>query len=234
MTFPPRGFSLAWFEEVLTDPRWLGRIGTSVQVALASSILATVLGTMTALGLVRGRFRGRNAAYGLVLAPLIVPVVVVAIGMYLVWARGWTIGPVSVGGGLSGTLPGMVLAHTVMTMPFPVITVSASLLTVDRSLERAAASLGAGPARVFWHVTFPLILPGIVAGFVFAFLGSWDEVVVATFLSTPRFATLPVELFAAVRDTIEPTAAAVSTIMLAVGAVALTLIALIGRRATAR
>ncbi len=179
MSFPPRGFTLDWFDRVVTDPRWLSRIATSVQVALAASILATVLGTMLALGLVRGRFRGRSVAFGIVLLPLIVPIVVVAIGMYFVWARGWAIGPVSVGGGLTGTHLGLILAHTALAMPFPVITVSASLVTVDRVLEEAGSSLGAPPATVFRRITLPLILPGVVAGLVFAFLASWDEVVVA-------------------------------------------------------
>ena len=154
----------------------------------------------------RGRFRGRLAVGGLALAPLIVPTVIVAIGMFTVYVRV----------GLTGTLLGVVAAHTALAIPFVVVTVGASLRTVDVNLEAAARGLGAGPWATFRRITLPLILPGVAAGALFAFVTSWDEVVVSIFLTTARFQTLPVQMWSQVTEVVDPTVAAVSTLLLAV------------------
>jgi len=232
MTFPPRGFTLGWFAEAFTSPRWASRLAASLKVGIASAIAATALGTLTAVGLRRARMRGKGLIYGLLLAPLIVPTVTVGIGMYFVWSEGWAIGPIVIGGGLTGSVLGLVLAHTILALPFPLITVTASLMTVDRNLELAAGSLGASPWVSFRRVTLPLIMPGVLAGLILSFLTSWDEVIVALYMATPRFGTIPVELFGQIQQSPTPTAAAISTMLVVAGVVAfLTALALRRRQA---
>ncbi|MFI5287490.1 MAG: ABC transporter permease, partial [Candidatus Dormibacteria bacterium] len=210
---------------------WQLRVPISIETALATGGLATVIGTATALGLARGRFRGRGLVSALFLSPLVVPLVVVATGMFFVWALGWSVGPISFGGGLDGTVLGLILAHTVLALPFPVIIVGVSLRTVDRNLEAAAASLGAGAWMTFRKVTLPIIMPGVLAGAIFAFLTSWDEAVVATYLSTARVSTIPVEIFILLRESLDPVAAAVSTLLLLVSLTLAGVLAVVRRRA---
>lgn len=229
MSFPPQGFSLRWFETVLGSPVWQERLIASLQVGIGTAIVATVLGTLTALGLYRSRIRGKRIVYAIVLGPLIVPTVVVGVGLYLLMIRGWVIGPITVGGGWTGSAVGLILAHSVLALPMPVITVTTSLATVDGNLELAAASLGAPPIATFRRITLPLILPGVVAGLLLSFLLSWDEVVVATFLASPRFSTVPVELFGQVQFGVDPSAAAVSALLMGVAALVL-VVSLLNRR----
>jgi putative spermidine/putrescine transport system permease protein len=219
LTFPPKGFSTRWYANFLDQQTWTSGALTSVKVGLASAILATTLGTLTALGLVRGRYPGRGLITALVLSPLIVPVVVIAIGMYFVYSD-WRI---------IGTLPGLILAHTALGMPFVVVVVGTSLRTFDRTLELAAQNLGAGPIRTFVRITLPLILPSVVAAALFAFIASWDEVVVSIFLSSPVVRTLPVVIWGQVRTVIDPTIAAVATALTGVTLTVLTF-ALIAQR----
>jgi putative spermidine/putrescine transport system permease protein len=230
MSFPPVGFSFKWFTSVFESDLWRTRLTASLEVGVLSAFFATVLGTSLAMGLQRTEIRGKSILLGLGLLPLIVPSVTIGIGMYLVWVLGWSIGPITIGGNLNGTLLGYVLADTVLAMPYPLITVSASLLTVDRNLERAAASLGAGPWTTFRRILFPLILPGVLAGFVLAFLTSWDEVVVAALMATPTFSTIPVELFSEVRQSPTPAAAALSTMLIVAGLGVFSLVAVLQRR----
>jgi len=237
LAFPPEGLSLRWYGELLTNPQWTLRIPVSVETAFATAILATVLGTLAALGMTRGSFPGRGLLTALFLAPLVVPIIDLAVGDYFVWALGWQIGHFGFGGGLAGTVPGLVLAHTVLAFPFPFITVSSALTTVDRTLELAAAGLGANPWRTFQKITLPLIRTGMVTGALFAFLTSWDEVVVASFLASPRVSTVPVQIFTELRQSYDPAAAAISTVLLAAAVVLVGLLALIpvlSRRAYGR
>jgi putative spermidine/putrescine transport system permease protein len=205
LTFPPRGFSLRWYESFFGSQLWTSGATTSLKVAFAAAALATTLGTLTALGLVRGRYPGpgRALATALVLSPLIVPVVVIAIGMLFVYSDFHLI----------GTLQGLILAHASLAMPFVVVIVGTSLRTFDPSLEMAAQNLGAGPVRTFLRITLPMILPSILAAALFAFIASWDEVVVSIFLSSPVVRTLPVVIWGQVRSNIEPTIAAVASIL---------------------
>ena len=223
LSFPPEGFSLQWYEHMLTDRQWSTGIVNSLIVGLLTAALATVLGTLAALGISRGRFPGRSLVNGLVLSPLIVPVVVIAIGMFGLFVQ-WKI---------SGSVLGLVLAHTALALPFVVVNVSTSLQTMDRNLELAAANLGADPRRSFMHVTLPIILPGVVAGAIFAFITSWDEVVVAIFLTSARFRTLPVEMWEQVRQVVDPTVAAVSTTLLVVTTTLLLVLVFVRRQAPA-
>jgi len=224
LTFPPEGFSTRWYEKMLTDPQWSSGFVNSAQVAFLTAVLATVLGTLAALGTVRGRFPGKSAVNALVLSPLIVPVIIIAIGMFSLFVR-WKI---------TGSIVGLVLAHTALAVPFVVINVATSLRTIDRNLELAAMNLGADPVRTFRRVTLPLILPGVLAGGLFAFITSWDEVVVSIFLTTARFRTLPVEMWEQVRQVVDPTVAAVATTLLAVTTSLLLLVLVVRRQAPAR
>ena len=224
LTFPPEGFSTRWYEKMVTDPQWSTGFVNSAQVAFLTAILATALGTLAALGTVRGRFPGRSAVNALILSPLIVPVIIIAIGMFSVFVR-WKI---------AGSVVGLVLAHTALAMPFVVVNVATSLRTMDRNLELAAQSLGAGPIRTFRRITLPLILPGVLAGGLFAFITSWDEVVVSIFLTSARFRTLPAEMWEQVRQVVDPTVAAVSTTLLAVTTTVLVLAFVVRRQAPAQ
>ncbi|HEY3407281.1 MAG TPA: ABC transporter permease [Propionicimonas sp.] len=224
LEFPPPGFSLQWYEKMLTDRSWTSGFGTSFQVAVATAILASILGTLAALGISRGRFPGKSIANALILSPLVVPMVVIAIGMFSLFVR-WKI---------TGTLVGLSLAHTALAVPYVVVSVSTSLRTMDRNLEMAAANLGANPARTFRHITLPLIMPGVFAGALFAFLSSWDEVVVSIFLTTTKFRTLPVVMWEQVRQVVDPTVASVATVLLAVTTIVLTLALVVRRQAPVR
>jgi putative spermidine/putrescine transport system permease protein len=224
MQWPPVGFTTEWYQAVIGSSEWRDRLSASLKIGMGAAGLATVLGVPAALGLVRGRFPGKRLLSGLLLSPLVVPTVVIAIGMYFVWVLGWRIGPIAIGGNLAGSTLGLILAHTALTLPFPVIMVSAALVTVDRNLERAAATLGAGPVAVFRRVTAPLIRTGILFGFVFAFLGSWDEYIVASFLTSPRVTTVPVGLFSQIKYAIDPIAAAMSALLLAMSSLVLGLV----------
>lgn len=219
LTFPPEGLSLQWYEKMLVDKAWTAGFVNSFQVAVCTAILSTILGTGAALGIARGRFPGKPLANMLILSPLVVPVIVVAIGMFSFFVRFK----------VTGTLLGMTLAHTALAVPFVVVSVYTSLQTLDRNLEMAAANLGASPARTFRHITLPLIMPGVFAGALFAFLSSWDEVVVSIFMTTTKFRTLPVVMWEQVRQVVDPTVAAVATVLLATTTVVLTL-ALVVRR----
>ena len=166
-----------------------------------------------------------------------IPIIDLAVGDYFVWALGWQVGPVGFGGSLAGTVPGLVLAHTVLAFPFPFLTVSTSLTTVDRTLELAAAGLGANPWKTFQKITLPLIRTGVITGAIFACLTSWDEVVVASFLASPRVSTVPVQIFTELRQSYDPAAAAISSVLLAAAVVLVGLLALIpllARRAYGR
>jgi putative spermidine/putrescine transport system permease protein len=224
LSFPPAGLSLRWYENILSSPLWSGSIVTSLQVGLLAALLATVLGTLTALGLVRGRYPARGVVNAVVISPLIVPIVVTAIGMYLVFVD-W---------GLTGTLLGLVVAHTALGLPFVVIMVSASLQLMDPNLELAAQSLGANPVRTFQRVTLPLIAPGVATGWLLAFIWSWDELVVAIFLSSPITRTLPVVMWGQIRSRIDPSIAAVATVFLLITVIVLVLVVVTRRQAQMR
>ncbi|WP_033838823.1 ABC transporter permease [Mesorhizobium loti] len=201
--FPPRSWTMRRYLE-LADPVWTGAFFNSVVIGIIVAAISAVLGTLAAFAIARSQSRLISFLRILVLAPQIVPVIVVGLGVYLVFLR-WH---------LNGTMTGFVLAHSAMALPFFVIPVVASLQTFDRSLERASASLGAGPLATFFQVTFPIIRPAVLSGMFLAFLASFDELVLALFLQSPTFLTLPVLLYRRTTDTIDPTVAAVATVEL--------------------
>ena len=206
LTFPPEGFTTEWYEKFFTDTAWMSALGHSLTVGGLSALLSVVLGTLAALALVRGRFPFRGAIMAVLLAPMIVPFVIVGLAVYITF----------LGLGLTQTTLGFVLVHTCLGVPYVMINVVASLSQVDRRLEMAAMNLGASPLETFFRITLPLIFPGMFAGALFAFITSWDEVVVAIFLSGPEITTLPVKMWSGIRVQIDPTIAAISTISLIV------------------
>lgn len=204
LRFPPDGYSLRWYREFFENPIWMDALRSSISIAIQVMLVSVLIGTLASFAIVRGTFRGRPVLESLGITPLIVPIVVFGIGTYALFLR-W---------GLVGTAAGFVAAHTVLAVPYVIITVTSSLRIMDRELERAASVLGASPSRVFRRITLPMIAPGMAAGGLFAFVTSFDEVVVSLFISSPRLRTLPVEMFANVTRDINPTMAAASTLIL--------------------
>jgi putative spermidine/putrescine transport system permease protein len=199
--FPPPSWSDRWWSQLVTDEEWRDAALTSLLIAVMVSVAATVIGTAAALALRRGRLVLKGLINAAIIAPLVVPSVVVAVAVYAT-ALDWKI---------VGTYTVFVLAHTALALPIAFIAVSASLRGYDERLDWSAASLGANAWHTFGRVTLPLIRPGVLTGALLAFILSFDEAVVSQFLVTPKVRTLPVLMFASVRDTIDPTVAAAST-----------------------
>jgi putative spermidine/putrescine transport system permease protein len=222
-TFPIPGLSDRWFVNFFTNERWIDSLWNSVIVAVSTTVLATLLGTMAALGLSRRGFPGKALVMALLISPMIVPVVILAVGAFLFYS--WI--------GLVDTRPGLIMAHTALASPFVVITVSATLANYDWNLLRAASSLGAPPVAAFLRVTLPIILPGVLSGALFAFGTSFDEVVVALFLVGAERRTLPMQMFSGIRDQINPTIMAAATVLIALSSLMLLSAQLLARRGRA-
>lgn len=203
LLYPMSGFSLRWYEEFLTSPAWRQAFMNSCIVSPFATLLAMLLGTPAAVGLTRMDFPGKAFLTSILISPMVVPVVIVGVATYLVFA------PI----GLSGSYVGLILVHAALGVPFVVTTVSATLQGFDFNLVRAAASLGANPLTTFFRITLPLVAPGVISGGLFAFGTSFDEVVVTLFLAGPEQTTLPRQMFAGIRENISPTIAAVATIL---------------------
>lgn len=221
LTFPPPGFSLQWYQNFFGSSEWLSSAWLSIWVGFSVMALATVLGTAAALGLVRGRFRGRNLLNAFIVSPMVVPIIIVAIGVYFFYA----------GIHLVGSPAGLVIAHTCLAVPFVVVNVSATLYGFDEKLEYAAMNLGANRWATFWQVTLPIIRPGVLAGALFAFITSFDELIVALFVSGTTAVTLPRKMWNALRFEIDPTIAAVSTLLIALTTTLFVTTELLRRRA---
>jgi putative spermidine/putrescine transport system permease protein len=202
--FPPEGLSLRWYENFFSDESWYSAFLASLRIALLVTVVSTVAGTAAAFGLVRGRIPFKPVVSAFLLAPAVVPVVVIAIALYAVFLPRQ----------LVGTTQGFLLAHCVLAIPFVVVTVSASLRTYDRRLELAAASLGASAMTTLFKITLPLIAPGVLSGALFAFITSFDEVAVSLFLQSPDLNTLPVQMYTSMTREVDPTIAAASTLIL--------------------
>lgn len=203
LMFPPPGFSLQWYKKLFSHAAWLDSLVTSLQIMVPAGIAATVLGTGAAVGIARGRFPGAALVSGLLMAPVVVPVIITAAAMFGVFR----------GLGLYGTLTGLILAHTVLTIPYVVSTVLASLHMVDEQLENAALTLGATRWGAFWRVVFPLILPAVLSGFLFAMIISFDELVVSIFISSPTLRPVTVQMWSDIRGDIDPTISAIGTVL---------------------
>jgi putative spermidine/putrescine transport system permease protein len=218
--YPLPGFSLRWYRDFFTSSFWLPSVWNSLIVGTAATLLATSLGTLAALGIWRARFPGQRLLLAVLISPMVVPVVIVAVGVYFAFA------PL----GLTDGYAGLVLAHTTLAVPFVVVTVLATLAGFDRTLLRASASLGAPPWTTFRRVTLPLILPGVLSGAVFAFAASFDEVVVALLIAGPGQRTLPRQMFAGINDNISLTITAAATMLIAVSLALMVFVGWLQRR----
>lgn len=220
MAAPDAAFGWAWFNDMWTNAQWVRSTRNSFYIGFSATILATVLGTVAALGLSRPEMPARAAVMGLLISPMIVPLIITAAGIFFFYS--------SIG--ISQTYVGMVLAHAALGTPFVIITVTATLVGFDQSLIRAGANLGANPRTVFFKIIMPLITPGIISGALFAFVTSFDEVVVALFLAGPEQRTIPRQMWSGIREQISPTILAVATILVIISIALLTTIELLRRR----
>ncbi|WP_210526153.1 ABC transporter permease [Rubellimicrobium arenae] len=200
LTFPPQGLSLKWVAGFFTSPIFLPAFLFSFGLATVTTIISTILGTMAAIFLTRSRSRAREVLRGLFILPVVLPGVVLGLALYVFFA--WT------KLGLAGSFPGLLIGHVLVTMPFVIATVTASLVDFDLSVEDAARSLGATPLQAFTKVTLPIIQPGISAGTIFAFIVSFGQFELTLFLATPDMQPLPIAMYTSLRYAFEPTAAA--------------------------
>jgi putative spermidine/putrescine transport system permease protein len=214
LTFPPQGLSFRWVIGFLTSQSLRTSYLLSLLIAFVVMLLSTTLGTMAALFLTRVKFPGRSLLRAYFLAPLMLPGLVLGLALYVFY--------VVTNVGIARTLPGMVIGHVLVTVPYVIGTVSAALYNFDISLEDAARSLGAGPLRAFRGVTLPIISPGIMAGSIFAFIVSFGQFDISLFLSTPNITPLPIAIYNSLRYKFEPTAAAAG--VFAIGLVVLSML----------
>jgi putative spermidine/putrescine transport system permease protein len=220
-TYPMPGLSLRWYEEFFSSDVWQLALRNSIIVAVCTTLLSTVLGTLAAIGLSRPDCPSRATLTAILISPMIVPVIVSAVGIYYAFAAI----------GLLNTLIGLVLAHTAIGAPFVVITVTATIAIFYHNLMRAAASLGATPVEAVLRIMLPIIAPGVVSGALFAFVTSFDEVVIALFIAGSEERTLPRQMWSGVRETLSPTIAAVATLLILFSTLFLATIQWLQRRA---
>ncbi len=240
LSFDPDGYSMRWYEKILTfgmsepdgprgsswwadvwsNAQWVRAAKNSVIIGILATILATLLGTVAALGLSRPEMPFRRVIMGLLISPMIVPVIITATGLFFFYS--WT--------GLAHTYLGIIMAHATLGIPFVIITVTATLVGFDQSLTRAAANLGADPVTSFRRVTLPLILPGVISGGLFAFVASFDEVVVVLFVASFDQQTIPRQMWNGIREQISPTILSVATVLVIFSIALLTTLELLRRR----
>ena len=255
LAFDPTGYSLRWYDLLLTQnsipndvPRdgawwaqvwneaaWVNAAKNSVIIGFFATIVATVLGTVAALGLSRAEMPYRKAVMAILISPMIVPIIITATGLFFFYSNPcgiltWTGISADSCGRLAGTYFGVILAHASLGIPFVIITVTATLSGFDQSLTRAAASLGAPPTTTFFKVTMPLILPGVISGALFAFVTSFDEVVVVLFVAAHDQQTIPRQMWNGIREQISPAILSVATILVIVSVGLLATVELLRRR----
>ena len=223
LRFDPEAYSLRWYREIVENDAWTRALGNSLLIGLAATVLATALGTLAALGLASRAMPARRAAMGLLISPMVTPLIISAAGMFFFYSSL----------GLSQTHLGLILAHAALGTPFVVITVTATLSAFDTNLTRAAASLGAGPLRTFRRVQLPLIAPGVLSGALFAFAASFDEVVVVLFMAGENQRTIPRQMWAGIREQISPAILAVATFLIVFAVVLLFTVDWLRRRSGA-
>ena len=197
-------WSLRWYRSIVEDEQWGRALANSMIIGVAATVLATTLGTLAALGLANPAMPGRRAAMGILISPMITPVIIVAVGVFFFYSNL----------GLAQTHLGLILAHAALGAPFVVITVTATLAGFDHTLLRAGASLGAGPLTRFRRIQLPLIAPGVFSGGLFAFAASFDEVVVVLLMGGLDQRTIPRQMWAGIREQISPTILAVATLLI--------------------
>ena len=220
LRFEAAGYSLKHYDDFFNNPAWQDALKNSVLIAPMATLLSVGFGTLAAIGLSQAHVPFRRAIMAILISPMIVPLIISAAGMYFFYSRI----------GLQGTYIGVVLAHAALGIPFVIITVTATLVGFDRSLVRASANMGAGPLRTFFKVQMPLILPGVISGGLFAFITSFDEIVVVLFVGSASQKTLPWQMFTGLREQISPTILAAATILVLISIALLTTVELLRRR----
>src|SRR3954447_11368903 len=220
LAFPPPSFSLRWYETFFGDPRWMEAMWTSTFVALISSIVALVLGSFAAYGLRRGTFAGRDWAEGNFMAPLIVPTIIVAIALYLGLAKI----------GLLGSLAGLIVAHTLLSVPLVMMVMGVAIREFDPRIEQVAWSLGASWRYTVWKVMLPNLAPSVVRAWIFPFIGCFDEVIVTSFIAG-KYDTVPKKMFNELILEVNPTITAVATLLIGLTVLALAAVTVILSRA---
>ena len=217
-------WSLRWYRQIIENEVWSRALANSLIIGVASTVLATGFGTLAAMGLSSPAMPGRRIAMGLLISPMVTPVIIAAAGMFFFYSNL----------GLAQTHLGLILAHAALGTPFVVITVTATMSAFDTNLTRAAASLGAGPVRTFRRVQLPLIAPGVISGALFAFATSFDEVVVVLFMAAIEQRTIPRQMWAGIREQISPTILAVATFLIVFAVLLLFTVEWMRRRSTAK
>ena len=240
LSFDPTGYSMRWYDLLLTfgmsepdtvrdstwwadvwnNASWVRAAKNSVIIGFFSTILAAALGTLAALGLSRPEMPYRRAIMAILISPMIVPIIITATGLFFFYSMT----------GLANSYPGVILAHATLGIPFVIITVTATLVGFDHSLTRAAANLGATPTTTFFKITMPLILPGVISGALFAFVTSFDEVVVVLFVADFDQQTIPRQMWNGIREQISPAILSVATILVIISIALLTTVELLRRR----
>jgi len=220
LRFDPDGYSLKHYRDFFGNPDWQQALGNSVKIAPVATVISVSLGTLAAIGLSQPHVPARRAIMAILISPMIVPLIISAAGMYFFYSKI----------GLAGTYWGVVLAHAALGIPFVIITVTATLVGFDHSLTRAAANMGADPVTTFFKVQMPLILPGVISGGLFAFITSFDEVVVVIFVGSAKQQTLPWQMFIGLREQISPTILAVATILVVISIALLATVEMLRRR----
>ncbi len=220
LSLDPAGYSTKWYETFFNDSNWQAAVKNSLIIAVFSTIISVSLGTLAALGLSQKDFPFKTTIMGILISPMVVPLIISAAGMFFFYARV----------NLLGTHIGVILAHAALATPFVVIVVTATLTGFDHSLTRAAANLGSSPTNTFFKITVPLITPGVISGALFAFITSFDEVVVVLFLGSVNQRTIPWAMFSGIREEISPTILAVATLLITFSIILLIMVELLRRR----
>ena len=238
LNFNPDAYSLRWYKDILyngmvapqaiegwwsdlwANAQWIRSIRNSFIIGIFSTLIATSIGTIAAIGLSRSEMPYRRPIMALLISPMVVPLVIIASGLFFFFSDV----------GIAKTYIGVIIAHAVLGTPYVIITVTATLVGFDNSLTRAAGSLGSGPVNTFFKIQMPLILPGVISGALFAFITSFDEVVVVLQLADVRQRTIPRQMFSGIREQISPTILAVATILVIISIILLTVVELLRRR----
>ncbi len=233
LALDPEGFSVRWYKglfgicgnvedniSTMCTDKWMTGAQKSLVIAIISTLTATFVGTLAALGLSSEHMPARRLIMALMISPLIVPLIITASGMAFFFAQV----------NLIATLPGIILAHTILGLPFVVITVTSTLVGFDKSLMRAGANLGGTPAHNFFKIQMPLIAPGMISGALFAFITSFDEIVIILFIGGPQQHTLPLQMWSGIRQEISPTILSAATILVLFSVVLLTTLEMLRRR----
>ena len=231
LRFDPAGYSLKHYQDFFTNNEWQRSFKNSLIIAPIATVISVTLGTLAAIGLSQSHVPGRRAIMAIMISPMIVPLIISATGMFFFYSQigNWMEGSLGLDKNLVGYIK-VILAHAVLGIPFVIITVTATLVGFDRSLTRAAANMGADPVTTFFRVQMPLILPGVISGGLFAFITSFDEVVVVLFVGSASQKTLPWQMFTGLREQISPTILAVATILVVISIALLTTLEVLRRR----